>query len=53
MYAWSQGIEGQYIEYDPAYEPEDDFERLQGAQFVIDSQLGMQAQVRWCTKSHS
>ncbi|KAM0748345.1 hypothetical protein T439DRAFT_328325 [Meredithblackwellia eburnea MCA 4105] len=33
------GIEGQYIEYDPEYNPEDEFERAQGAQFVIDSQL--------------
>lgn len=36
----AQGIEGQYIEYDDTYEPEDEFERLQGAPFVIDSNLG-------------
>lgn len=35
-----QGIEGQYIEYDPSYRPEDEFERLQGAQFVIDPSVG-------------
>ncbi|GAA5992231.1 hypothetical protein JCM10908_001830 [Rhodotorula pacifica] len=33
------GIEGRYIEYDPSYTPQDDFERLQGAQFIIDPQL--------------
>ncbi|BGP27069.1 spindle pole body component ALP4 [Rhodotorula toruloides] len=33
------GIEGRYIEFDPAYTPEDDYERLQGARFVVDSQL--------------
>lgn len=35
-----QGIEGRYIEFDPSYTPQDDYERLQGAQFVIDPQLG-------------
>jgi len=35
-----QGIEGRYIEYDPSYTPEDDFERMQGAQFVVDQGLG-------------
>lgn len=35
-----QGIEGQYIEYDPSYTPEDDLERLQGAHFVVDPSLG-------------
>ncbi|KAL8292598.1 hypothetical protein RQP46_001210 [Phenoliferia psychrophenolica] len=33
------GIEGQYIEFDPLYNPEDEFERLQGAQFMIDPNL--------------
>ncbi|KWU44520.1 hypothetical protein RHOSPDRAFT_17761, partial [Rhodotorula sp. JG-1b] len=33
------GIEGRYIEFDPSYTPQDDYERLQGAQFVIDPQL--------------
>ncbi|GAA6013257.1 hypothetical protein JCM10207_000834 [Rhodosporidiobolus poonsookiae] len=33
------GIEGRYIEFDPSYTPEDEFERLQGAQFVIDKGL--------------
>ncbi|GAA5948251.1 hypothetical protein JCM3765_001335 [Sporobolomyces pararoseus] len=33
------GIEGRYIEYDPSYTPEDDFERMQGAQFVVDEAL--------------
>ncbi|KAK4057423.1 gamma tubulin complex Spc97/GCP2 subunit Alp4 [Microbotryomycetes sp. JL221] len=33
------GIEGQYIEFDSAYSPEDDYERLQGAQFEVNSQL--------------
>ncbi|BGP42846.1 gamma tubulin complex Spc97/GCP2 subunit Alp4 [Rhodotorula kratochvilovae] len=33
------GIEGRYIEYDTAYTPEDDYERLQGAHFVIDAGL--------------
>ncbi|KAM0786854.1 hypothetical protein ACM66B_002280 [Microbotryomycetes sp. NB124-2] len=33
------GIEGQYIEYDESYSPEDDFERLQGSHFVLTSQL--------------
>ncbi|GAA5942930.1 gamma-tubulin-complex subunit SPC97 [Sporobolomyces koalae] len=33
------GIEGRYIEFDPSYVPEDDFERMQGAQFVIDDGL--------------
>ncbi|GAA5873861.1 hypothetical protein JCM3774_000705 [Rhodotorula dairenensis] len=33
------GIEGRYIEFDPSYTPQDDFERLQGAHFVIDPQL--------------
>ncbi|GAA5870431.1 hypothetical protein JCM8547_004030 [Rhodosporidiobolus lusitaniae] len=33
------GIEGRYIEYDSAYSPEDEFERLQGAQFVVDQGL--------------
>lgn len=41
----AQGIEGQYVEYDPLYNPEDELERLQGAQFVIDPQLG--APVHW------
>ncbi|BGP19394.1 hypothetical protein JCM10213_000631 [Rhodosporidiobolus nylandii] len=33
------GIEGRYIEFDLSYSPEDDFERLQGAQFVVDQGL--------------
>ncbi|GAA5986639.1 hypothetical protein JCM11641_005172 [Rhodosporidiobolus odoratus] len=33
------GIEGRYIEFNSAYTPEDDFERLQGAQFVVDQGL--------------
>ncbi|GAA5900890.1 gamma-tubulin-complex subunit SPC97 [Sporobolomyces salmoneus] len=33
------GIEGRYIEYDTSYAPEDDFERMQGAQFVVDQGL--------------
>ncbi|GJN93081.1 hypothetical protein Rhopal_006126-T1 [Rhodotorula paludigena] len=33
------GIEGRYIEYDPAYTPEDDYERLQGAHYVVDGGL--------------
>ncbi|KAK4693235.1 hypothetical protein P7C70_g8967, partial [Phenoliferia sp. Uapishka_3] len=33
------GIEGQYVEFDTAYDPEDEFERLQGAQYMIDPQL--------------
>ncbi|GAA6030912.1 hypothetical protein JCM8097_008932 [Rhodosporidiobolus ruineniae] len=33
------GIEGRYIEYDPAYSPNDEFERLQGAHFVVDQGL--------------
>ncbi|BGP02852.1 Spindle pole body component SPC97 [Rhodotorula toruloides] len=33
------GIEGRYVEFDPAYTPEDDYERLQGAKFIIDPQL--------------
>jgi len=36
----SQGIEGRYIEYNSSYTPEDDFERTQGAQFVVDAGLG-------------
>lgn len=35
-----QGIEGQYIEYDPSFSPEDEYERLHGAQFVIDPSIG-------------
>lgn len=38
--ALEQGIEGQYIEFDSAYTPEDEFERLQGAQWVVDPALG-------------
>ncbi|KAI5480700.1 spindle pole body component ALP4 [Pseudohyphozyma bogoriensis] len=33
------GIEGQYIEYDESYSPEDEYERLRGAQFTVDPQL--------------
>ncbi|GAA6060329.1 hypothetical protein JCM10212_000426 [Sporobolomyces blumeae] len=33
------GIEGRYISFDPAYAPEDDFERMQGAHFVVDEGL--------------
>ncbi|GAA5886444.1 hypothetical protein JCM6882_001641 [Rhodosporidiobolus microsporus] len=33
------GIEGRYIEFDPSYSPEDEFERLQGAHFVVDKGL--------------
>ncbi|KAK4052757.1 gamma tubulin complex Spc97/GCP2 subunit Alp4 [Microbotryomycetes sp. JL201] len=33
------GIEGQYIEYDSSFAPEDDYERLQGSQFVLTSHL--------------
>jgi gamma-tubulin complex component 2 len=36
----AQGIEGRYIEFDPSYSPSDEFERLQGAQFVVDRGLG-------------
>lgn len=36
----AQGIEGRYIEYDTAYTPEDDYERLQGAHFVVNGDLG-------------
>lgn len=37
----TQGIEGQYIEFDEDYNPEDEFERLNGARFVVDPILGM------------
>ncbi|GAA5832026.1 hypothetical protein JCM11251_002792 [Rhodosporidiobolus azoricus] len=33
------GIEGRYIEFDSSYSPEDEFERLQGASFVVDQGL--------------
>lgn len=36
-----QGIEGRYIEFEPSYSPSDEFERLQGAQFVVDGGLGV------------
>jgi len=39
-YSDVQGIEGRYIEYNASYTPEDDFERMQGAQFVVDAALG-------------
>ncbi|SGZ23670.1 BQ5605_C023g09618 [Microbotryum silenes-dioicae] len=35
----SLGIEGQYIEYDPTYTPEDEFERLYGSRFVLAPSL--------------
>lgn len=35
------GIEGNFIEFDSNYSPDDPFERLQGARFVIDSHLGV------------
>ncbi|SCV74426.1 BQ2448_8065 [Microbotryum intermedium] len=34
------GIEGQYIEYDSTYTPEDEFERLYGSRFVVAPSLG-------------
>lgn len=33
------GIEGNFIEFDPNYSPDDPFERLQGAHFVVDNDL--------------
>ncbi|GAA5853443.1 hypothetical protein JCM9279_007239 [Rhodotorula babjevae] len=33
------GIEGRYVEFDPEYAPEDEFDRLQGAHFVVDPAL--------------
>ncbi|KPV72587.1 uncharacterized protein RHOBADRAFT_17795, partial [Rhodotorula graminis WP1] len=33
------GVEGRYVEFDPEYAPEDDYERLQGAHFVVDPAL--------------
>jgi gamma-tubulin complex component 2 len=40
MWTVLQGIEGQYIEYDPSYSPDDEYERLQGAKFVVDPTIG-------------
>ena len=42
----SQGVEGNYLEYESSYNPEDEYERLQGARFVIDSSVGEYAS-RW------
>lgn len=34
------GIEGTYVTFEEDYEPEDTWERLQGARFVVDRNLG-------------
>ena len=39
-YINAQGIEGQYIEFDPSYSPEEENERLHGPSYVINPSLG-------------
>ncbi|GAA5874140.1 hypothetical protein JCM1840_000364 [Sporobolomyces johnsonii] len=36
------GIEGRYIEYDPSYTPEDEYDRMDGAKFVVAQGINTQ-----------
>jgi hypothetical protein len=35
-----QGVQGQFITLDPDYAPEDAYDRLRGARFIIDNEIG-------------